>query len=174
MSEQKSVRRLSQVDIQIGITILLCLVLCYVANHFGVRIEALAVTTGAIMCVQDNTKAAYQTSLIRILGVLYGGVIGVVVVLIDNAIGNLVVFYLLCAVGVVVNMLICKYLNMTFIQARVSAMTMLLVALTFEGTDRLGYALSRFVGSLVGALIALLVTFVFVKIFRNRRNTTAS
>lgn len=161
MSEPKNACRIELIDIQIGVTIVLCLLLCHVANRLGLRIEALAVSTGAIMCVQDSTKAAYDASLVRVLGVFCGGVTGVVIVLIDNVIGMPYVFYLLCGFGVVGNLFLCKLLKMPYVQARVSCLTLLLVVLAFEGADRLLYALGRFVGGLVGAVIAMLVTVVF-------------
>lgn len=164
MLEQKDKCRIELMDIEIGITILVCLLACHVANLMGVPIEALAVSTGAIMCVQDSTKAAYTTSLIRILGVVCGGVLGVIIALIDNAVGIPLVFYLLCAAGVVVNLLVCKMFKMIYVQARVSALTLLLVVMVFDGVDRLDYAFNRFIGSLVGAGIALIVTKIFAVI----------
>lgn len=161
MPEQNNRWKLELMDVQIGVTILLCLFLCHWANGMGLHIEALAVTTGAIMCVQDSTKAAYHTSLIRILGVVCGGGLGVLIALIDNAVGIPYVFYLLCALGVVVNLLICKAFRMAYVQARVSALSLLLVVLVFQGVDRLDYAVNRFIGSLVGAAIALAVTVLF-------------
>ena len=148
-----------RMDIQIGVTIVLSLLLCHWTG-----IEALAVTTCALMCVQDSTKAAYTSSLIRMAGVLWGGLLGVVIAVIDNLVGQPYLFYLLCGVGVVANLLLCKRFGMVYVQARVSALTLLLVVMVFEGTDRLTYAVDRFAGSLVGAVIALGVTFVFGKL----------
>lgn len=173
MSKQKNLRKLELMDIQIGLTILLCLLLCHGANSIGIPIEALAVSTGAIMCVQDSTKAAYQTSLIRMVGVVCGGVLGVVIALIDNVVGDPFVFYLLCSVGVVGNLLVCKFFKMIYVQARVSCLTLLLVVMVFEGVDRLDYAMNRFIGSLVGALVALLVTVVFGAILKKIRKEDA-
>lgn len=170
MSKYKIRFKPELMDIQIGVTIVLCLVLCHVANQIGINIEALVVSTGAIMCVQDSTKAAYNTSLIRILGVVLGGLFGVVIVLIDNVIGIPYVFYLLCGIGVVLNLLVCKCFNMIYVQARVSCLSLLLVVMVFEGVDRLDYATGRFVGSLVGALIALLVTVLFSFIVPSQKN----
>ena len=148
-----------RMDIQIGVTIVLSLLLCHWTG-----IEALAVTTGALMCVQDSTKAAYTSSLIRMAGVLWGGLLGVAIAVIDHLVGQPYLFYLLCGVGVVANLLLCKRFGMVYVQARVSALTLLLVVMVFEGTDRLTYAVDRFAGSLVGAVIALGVTFVFGKL----------
>ena len=161
MSELNKRHGLELMDIEIGLTILLCLVLCHWANQIGIRVEALAVTTGAIMCVQEGTKAAYTTSLVRMLGVVCGGLFGVVIVLIDNVLNIPYVFYLMCSIGVVANLLVCKCFKMVYVQARVSCLSLLLVVMVFEGMDRLDYAISRFVGSLVGALIAFGVTALF-------------
>lgn len=161
--------KLELMDFQIGLTIFLCLLLSHAANLLDIRIEALAVTTGAIMCVQDSTRAAYATSLTRMLGVICGGVFGVVIALVDNAVEIPFVFYLMVAVGVVLNLLVCKFFRMIYVQARVSCLSLLLVTMVFGGVDRFDYAVNRFVGSLVGAVIALGVTLVFGTIVKKCR-----
>ena len=148
-----------RLDIQIGVTIVLSLLLCRWAG-----VEALAVTTGALMCVQDSTKAACASSLVRMAGVFFGGLLGVAIAVIDNVAGQPYIFYLLCGGGVVANLLLCKRFGMAYVQARVSALTLLLVVMVFDGTDRLAYAVDRFAGSLAGAVIALAVTFAFGKL----------
>ena len=165
VSQQNDFEKVEVMDLLIGATILLCLVLCHLANQLGLRIEALAVTTGAIMCVQDSTKAAFATSLTRMIGVVIGGMFGIAIALIDSAVGIPFVFYLLCSLGVIANLLVCKFFKMIYVQARVSCLTLLLVTMVFEGADRLDYAVSRFVGSVVGALIALLVTMIYGAVF---------
>lgn len=156
-------------DLLIGITILMCLVLCHIANEAGIHIEALAVTTGAIMCVQDSTRAAFSVSLTRLVGVFMGGLFGIGVALIDSAVGIPWVFYVLCSLGVIANLLVCKFFNMIYVQARVSCLTLLLVVMVFDGADRLDYALNRFIGSIVGAVFAIIVTMVFSAIARKLR-----
>lgn len=169
MAGEKRRVKLELMDIQIGLTILLCLVLSHLANDLGIRLEALAVTTGAIMCVQDSTKAAYTTSLTRMLGVICGGLFGVIIAFVDNAVQAPFVFYLMVAAGVVLNLLVCKYFKMIYVQARVSCLSLLLVTMVFGGADRFDYAVNRFVGSLAGAAIALGVTVVFGVIVRKYR-----
>ena len=149
-----------RMDIQIGVTIVVSLLLCHWVRWF----EALAVTTGALMCVQDSTRAACTSSLIRLAGILFGGLLGVVIAVIDNFLGEPYLFYLLCGAGVVANLLLCKAFGMVYVQARVSALTLLLVVMVFDGADRLTYAVNRFTGSLIGAVIALGVTFAFARL----------
>ena len=91
------------------------------------------------------------------------------ITLIDNALGMPYVFYLLCGLGVIVNLVVCKLFKMIYVQARVSCLTLLLVVLVSQGADRLTYAVNRFIGSLVGALIALIVTIVCARIV-NQKN----
>lgn len=151
-------------DFEIGLTILLCLLLSHWANQIGIHIEAIAVTTGAVMCVQEGKKEAYSACFVKMLGVVCGGVVGVIIVLIDNVLEMPYVFYLMCSVGVVVNLLICKMFKMIYVQARVSCISLLLVVMVLEGVDRLEYAINRFIGSLVGALIAFLITVLFTRL----------
>lgn len=169
MAEQKNTVKLELMDIQIGITILISLFLCHGANALGIPLEGMVVSTGALMCVQDSAKAAYTTSLTRMLGVFVGGLLGVMIALIDNAVDLPWVFYLMCSVGVVVNLLVCKYFKMIYVQARVSALTLLLTVMVYGGMDRLDYALNRFVGSLVGALIAVVMTMIFSAIVKRTK-----
>lgn len=166
MSESQDLNKVELMDLAIGATILLCLVLCHLANQAGIHIEALAVTTGAIMCVQDSTKSAYTASLTRMIGVFIGGMFGIGIALIDSAVGMPMVFYLLCSLGVIANLLVCKFFGMVYVQARVSCLTLLLVVMVFNGADRLDYALNRFIGSLAGAVIALIVTIAFGVVVR--------
>jgi len=161
MQKQKNTVKIEWMDVLIGLTIVICLVFCHVLKQFGVNVEAMAVTTGALMCVQDTTKSAWTTSLTRVLGVFWGGLFGVIVVLLDNAIGIPGILYLLCGISVIANLLVCKCFKMIYVQARVSCLTQILVVLCMEGADRLEYAFARFTGSLVGALLSLLITVAF-------------
>lgn len=161
MEKQENPERIEWMDLLIGVTILLCLVFCHLANQAGIPIEALAVTTGAIMCVQDSARAALSTSLTRLIGVFVGGLFGIAVALIDSAVGIPWVFYLLVSLGVVATLLVCKFFRMIYVQARVSGLTLLLVVMVFDGVDRLDYALNRFIGSIVGAVLAIAVTMIF-------------
>lgn len=160
-------RKMDLVDVQICVTMLISMLLCHCANLLGIHhVEALVVTTGAIMCVEDSAKAAYRASVIRILQVLCGGLIGIVIVLIDNALSMTFLFYLMVSIGVVLTMLLSRQFGLNYIQGRVSCITMLLVVMVSQGADRVEYAIGRLVGGLVGALVAILVTYVFVAIRR--------
>lgn len=161
--------KVTGLDISIGVTVMLCLLVYHVAGLLGLQIQALSACTGAVMCVQDSRKASWGAGLNRLLGVICGGVAGIVVVLLDNVIENEFVFYLLMGVGVVLNLLLCKLAKLPFVQARVSCMSLMLVTLVLPGGARISYALGRLVGTLVGAVVALLVSMVFAAIVAKKQ-----
>lgn len=160
--------KIEVMDILIGVCIVVCLVFCHYINRAGTIVDALAVTTSAIMCVQDNTRDAWHSSMTKLIGVFVGGVFGIAIVLIDSAVQIPMLFYVMCGMGVIATLVVCKFFRIIYVQARVAALTMLLVTMVFEGTDRMDYAMNRFIGSLVGALLALLISVVFSTVFRKK------
>lgn len=160
-------------DIRIGIAIMLSLLVCHIASGLGFQLQSLAACTGAVMCVQENGKASWKAGLTRLLGVVCGGAVGIVVVLIQSRFDNAYLFMILCGVAVVVNLLLCKVVKMPYVTARVSCMTFLLVVLVLQGTARINYAFGRFLGTLVGALVSLLVAGVWDAISRKNVNSAA-
>lgn len=172
MNKTKSRISITGIDISIGVTVVLCLVVCHVADLLGVRIQTLSACTGAVMCVQDNRIASWGAGLNRILGVICGGMAGIAVVLADNLIQIKPVFYLLMGVGVVLNLLLCKLVKLPFVQARVSCMSLMLVTLVLQDGARIHYAFGRLVGTLVGAVMALLVSAAFAVIIQEKKVLT--
>ena len=168
MNETKNKISIAGIDISIGVTVMLCLLVCHVAGLLGVQLQALSACTGAVMCVQDSRKASWGAGLNRILGVICGGVAGIAVVLADNLIQIELVFYLLMGVGVVLNLLLCKLVKLPFVQARVSCMSLMLVTLLLQGGARINYAFGRLIGTLVGAVVALLVSMAFAAAFQKK------
>lgn len=169
MNEVKQKIGIAPIDVAIGVSVIVCLLVCHVAGLLGLQIQALAACTGTVMCVQDSKKASWGAGLNRILGVLCGGVIGILIVLIDNAVNADLLFYLLVGVGVVANMLLCKVVKLPFVQARVSCMSLLLVTLVLQGGLRINYAFGRLIGTLVGACVALLVSMVYAAVTKKEK-----
>lgn len=169
MNETKNKIGVEPIEIAIGAAVALTLLVCHVAGMLGWQIQALAACTGAVMCVQDSKKASWGAGLNRIKGVLCGGLTGIAVVLIDNALNVDLVFYLLVGIGVVVNLLLCKVVKLPFVQARVSCMSLMLVTLVLQNAARINYAVGRLVGTLVGAAVALLVSMAFAAIMKKEK-----
>ena len=164
MNETQNKITISGLELRIGITIVLCLLACKLCEVLGFSIQALAACTGAVMCVQEGGKASFGACKNRVLGVICGGIVGVVAVLLDNLIGIDLIFYLLVGLAIMTNFVLCKAVKLPLVQARVSCMTVLLVVLVLGGPARINYAIGRFIGTLVGALIAWAVSAAWEKL----------
>lgn len=169
MNETRTKIGVEPIEIAIGVAVALCLLVCHAAGLLGWQIQALAACTGAVMCVQDGKKASWGAGLNRIRGVLCGGLTGIAVVLIDNAVNVDLVFYLLVGIGVVINLLLCKVVKLPLVQARVSCMSLMLVTLVLQGGARIHYAVGRLIGTLAGAVVALLVSMAFAAIMKKEK-----
>ncbi len=168
MNETQNKIGLTGLEFRIGTTIVICLLVCKLCEMLGFSIQALAACTGAVMCVQEGGKASFGACKNRVLGVICGGVVGVGVVLLDNLIGVDLIFYLLVGLGIMANFVLCKVAKLPLVQARVSCMTILLVVLVLGGPARLNYAIGRFIGTLVGALVAWAVSTAWEKLASKR------
>lgn len=164
MNETQNKIGLTGLEFRIGITIVICLLVCKLCEVLGFSIQALAACTGAVMCVQEGGKASFGACKNRVVGVICGGIVGVGVVLLDNLIGVDLVFYLLVGLGIMANFVLCKAAKLPLVQARVSCMTVLLVVLVLGGPARLNYAIGRFIGTLAGALVAWAVSAAWEKL----------
>lgn len=169
MNETKQKIGIAPIDIAIGISVVACLLVCHAAGLLGFQIQALAACTGAVMCTQDSRKASWGAGLNRIVGVICGGAVGIVIVLIDNAVNVDLLFYLMVGAGVVANMLLCKAAKLPFVQSRVSCMSLLLVTLVLQGGLRINYAFGRLIGTLAGACVALLVSMAFSAVTKKEK-----
>lgn len=169
MNETQNKIGLTGLEFRIGITMVICLLVCKLCELLGFSLQALAVCTGAVMCVQEGGKASVGACKNRVLGVICGGVVGVGVVLLDNLIGVDLVFYLLVGMGIMANFVLCKVAKLPLVQARVSCMTVLLVVLVLNGPARINYAIGRFIGTLAGALVAWIVSATWEKLSKKEK-----
>ncbi len=173
----------TNVEVRIGIGVILCLFVCnglnYLLNTYlpgstdYVEFQVLAACTGCLMCTQEVNAATFNSGKTRLTGVIIGGLCGIAVVLLDTLIGNEYVFWVMIGVGITVNLVLAKMAKMPGITTRVSAITFCLVVLLMPGTARIFYALKRFVGTLLGAAIAYLVTVIWCAISHHEEEEQA-
>ena len=104
MSEKEKYRMLGGAELRIGLGLTLVLILA----HLFPSIQPLSAGTAIIMCTQESGKVTWKSGLSRMEGVLIGGLVALLVVALDNAIGDPYLFALLCGVGVILNLLVCK------------------------------------------------------------------
>ena len=162
MSEKEKNRMLGGAELRIGLGLTLVLILA----HLFPSIQPLSAGTAIIMCTQESGKVTWKSGLSRMEGVLIGGLVALLVVALDNAIGDPYLFALLCGVGVILNLLVCRLAKMPGIVAKVSCITFALVTLATQGEIRFRYALLRLFGTAVGALVALLIAWITERFFK--------
>jgi len=163
-----------KLDLRIAICVLVC---CLVSSALSaldlkfavgeMRLEVIQKITACIsclLCCQDSTEASRKAGLTRVIVTAIGGVVGMGIVVLDQALGaNLWILALLVAVGLLVTMSICRLARVPAFSARIGGITFLLVACTLTGTARLWYALFRVISTVFGALVVWLVTALMVR-----------
>lgn len=153
--------KLTPIELSVGVSILISLLLCQALAAAGIMLHTLSVCTAAVMCTQDGRKASWSAGINRLIGVICGGLLGIAVIAVDNAVGSAVLFAVLCCLGVMATLFLCKVVNLPVIQGRVSCMSFLLIVLVLSGSARYGYALNRLIGTAAGAIVAMLVSMLF-------------
>lgn len=147
-------------ELSIGASILVCLLLCRLLDSVGCHLQSLAMCTAAVMCTQDSRAASWSAGFNRVLGVICGGALGICVIAANSILTSQWLFCFLCGAGVIATLLLCRIVKLPAVQGRVSCMSFLLIVLVMQGTARYGYALNRLIGTVLGAAIALLISML--------------
>lgn len=114
-----------------------------------------AMIYASVICVETSVVSSFKIGYNRVLGTILGGIIGLMVAYIPWYKG------LTMAIGVVVTILVCNYLNIK----KTTAIAITLVIIILLGSDEFTpgvYAVQRTVDTIVGIVIATIVnTLVF-------------
>ena len=114
-----------------------------------------AMIYASVICVETSVVSSFKIGYNRVLGTILGGIIGLMVAYIPWYKG------LTMAIGVVITILVCNYLNIK----KTTAIAITLVIIILLGSDEFTpgvYAVQRTVDTIVGIVIATIVnTLVF-------------
>lgn len=143
-------------DIRIAIAIGICLL----TAKFCPYLQSLSACTAVILCTQDNAKISWKTGITRLIITAVGGIIGILTVLVDNAVQNNYVFILMVSAGIPLILLICKALKVPYISARISCVTFVLVVVVAAGSERISYAVFRLIGTFYGIVISFVIAWL--------------
>lgn len=168
---------ISQLDVRIVISATICVLTATVLNMFDLKftygegsleiIQKMTAAIACLLCCQDDTKISWKSGINRMIITAIGGVIAIVVTLLDALFQNQIVFVFMIAIGLLLTLLFCKMAGVPYINARIGGVTFILVACTMAGNARILYAIFRLVSTLYGVLITMLVTWVFQKVCKN-------
>ena len=110
----------------------------------------------AVICMQDTVERSKQIALSRVIGSIVGGSFALVFLRLNFLILHGRIYILLSVIGVIAIICICNFLKNP-ISVSISVITFLII---FVGTDvvtPIYFAFNRVVGTLVGAMTALVI-----------------
>lgn len=168
-SEKKESAGISGIDVRIMISVGICCLTATVMKTMGflftineMHIEIIQTMTSCISCLlvcQDNVDISMKAGKNRLTITAIGGIVGMFVAFIDTMVGDKWLMVAMVAIGVLITLLLCKVAKVPYINARIGGVTFVLVACTLSGSARLWYALFRFISTLYGVVIVLVVTW---------------
>ena len=126
-------------------------------------LQELAAATAAVMLTQPESRITLKSASTRLLGVVIGGLCGMAVAAVDNGLHDPVLFVLLVFAGAWATLALCALARLPDIAGRVSCITFVLVALVTQGQERYLYAWHRLTGTLLGAVVSLAVSWLWVR-----------
>lgn len=158
-------------DARIAVSVLICALTATVLTECGIcfpygdrKLEIIQKMTACISCLllcQDNTQVSFKAGVNRLIITAVGGIVGVLVALIDTNLNSPVLMTLMISGGVLLTLFLCKVCKVPYINARIGGVTFVLVSCTLSGYGRIWYALFRFASTLYAAIVVLLVTWAF-------------
>ena len=160
-------------DVRIAVSVLVCCLVSTALTALDLKfpvgemrldiIQKITACISCLLCCQDDADATRKAGGLRALVTAIGGVCGMAVVAADLALGsNPWVLALLMTAGLVPTLCLCRLAGAPAFNARIGAISYLLVAATLSGPARLWYALFRLVSTVFGALVVWAVTVLSV------------
>lgn len=96
---------------------------------------------------------------------LVGGIVGILVVILDNQIQNEWVFIALAMAGILLTLWACKLTGVQYINAMIGCITFILVIMVMPGQQRILYAGLRLLGTAYGVVVSLVINAIFEFIY---------
>ena len=156
-------------DARIALSVLVCCLVSAALTALDLKvpvgemrldvIQKMTACISCLLCCQDGPDATRKAGAMRVLVTAVGGACGVAVVAIDLTLGsNPWILALLMAAGMVPTLCLCRLAGAPAFNARIGAISYLLVAATLSGPARLWYALFRVLSTVFGAVVVWGVT----------------
>lgn len=172
-------KKITLIDIRIAVSVLICLLTAEALNCLGLKIifgnmqlEVIQHLTAAISCLlvcQQTVDISKKAAVNRLIITAIGGLLGILVTLLDTLIHNGWILAVMTAVGVLLSLFLCKCARVPYVNARIGGVTCVLVAGTLSGNARILYAVLRFVSTFYGALVSVIVTAVFAAFWKETK-----
>lgn len=156
-------------DLRIAVCVLVCCLVSTVLTALDLKfpvgemrldvIQKMTACISCLLCCQDTADASRKAGAMRVLVTAVGGACGIAVVAADLALGsNPWLLAPLMAAGLVPTLCLCRLAGAPAFNARIGAISYLLVAATLSGPARLWYAVFRLLSTIFGAAVVWGVT----------------
>jgi uncharacterized membrane protein YgaE (UPF0421/DUF939 family) len=158
---------ISLIDVKIVLAVGICLLMAKVIPEF----QTMTACITTLLCVQDGGRESGKAGLIRLAITAIGGLVAVLVVLLDDMVGMPWLFAVMIMAGLFLTLMGCKLVRVPVFNARIGGVTFILVVLTKTGNDRIVYSLFRLLSTFYGVVAIMMVTavFVFLTAFREKK-----
>lgn len=166
---EKITWRPNALDVRIAASVLVCCLMSTALTALDLKfpvgemrldiIQKMTACISCLLCCQDSADETRKAGGMRVLVTAVGGICGMAVVAADLALGsNPWLLALLMTAGLVPTLCLCRLAGAPAFNARIGAISYLLVAATLTGPARLWYALFRLISTVFGALVVWAVT----------------
>lgn len=161
-------------DFKIAVAAIICYIIAVILKNVGFTfssngaeleiIQKMTVCISCFLCVQDNVKLSLKAGINRVIITAIGGVVAIIIVAINDVCGNAVLLAVMIAVGIIATLFLCKAAKVPYINARIGCVTMILVACTLQGANRIWYGVFRLISTIFAVVVVMLVAWVFDQI----------
>lgn len=158
-------------DVRMAVAVLICFAVSTLLSRLGCTfaygerqleiIQKMTACIACMLCSQDTLNVSAKAGLNRVIITLIGGLVGIVVILIDNAAANDWVMGIMMALGILATLCLCKAAKVPYINARIGGVTFILVTCTLQSSARIYYGVFRLISTVFGVVVVILVSWVF-------------
>lgn len=155
--------KLEELDLRMISAVGICLLLSYLFRNVGLSnfYNQLVAAIATLFCTQYTRRESLKAGKTRLMVIFIGGILGLIVVALDNMINNQIAFFMLVLAGVLVTLFFCKLTKVLYIHSKIGCVGFLVVTLALSGTMRIPYGISLLISTILGVIISLVVTFIW-------------
>jgi uncharacterized membrane protein YgaE (UPF0421/DUF939 family) len=115
----------------------------------------------AVICMQSSVEQSVKSGGARMIGTLIGGGVGLLVLTVDAAAGNKILFALLLGLGIILTIWLCNLIQQPA-SCAIACIVCCCIMLSHSGQERYLFTLARISETFVGILVALAVNHLLL------------
>ncbi|MDU3532904.1 MAG: FUSC family protein [Alloscardovia omnicolens] len=158
ISERIDKPHLTTLEVEVALGIAVVAVVSLFVSHYMTT----SMATAVVVCTQIDRKQARKAGWIRLICTMFGGIFGLGVVLLDDKLGNdPYVFVALAFTAILIIGALFYAFQLPSASWKITMISLALVILVQFGDDRIFYAVSRLIGTVLGVILSVIITTVW-------------